>query len=203
MAAIKQLCTSAIVLQNGEIVFSGHVSEAVQSYTMSLLSQNKKIGHAQFDLKEHPNKAGKNQGIFSARLFVNGQASEVFLPGGTMKIEFDYFLPTSLIDAEVGIVIKDENDNALIGLNNKHIGKKLDLRTDQLATATIILPNMNLYKPCRYLVDLYFGDGYHFYECLYNAFEFSIPENDVYDSGVNLSPQWNTIFIPHLDILAE
>lgn len=203
MAAIKQLCTQAVVIQSGEIAFSGNVDESVSFYTTGLLALGKKTGFAQYDLTHHPNKAGKDIGILSARLFVDNEASETFLPGQTMRIEIDYFLPNHLIDPEVGIVIKDENENSLIGLNNKHLGKKMDLRTNQLSKAAIILPQMNLFKPCKYRVDLYFGDGVHFYECLYNAFEFTVTENDVYNSGVALNPQWNSIFIPNLDIVAE
>jgi hypothetical protein len=59
---------------------------------------------------------------------------------------------------------------------------------------------MNIYSPGIYLVDLYFGDGYHFYECLYDALSFTIVETDVFQSGISAKPEWNKIFFSDMEI---
>lgn len=199
MSLVKQLCTRAIVLENGAINFEGAVDEAANSYTRSFLSAVSKIGYGEFDLSQHSNKTLKNEGLLKATMYVNDTISEEFIPGATMRINMDYFLSQPLIDPEIGIVIKDQDHNPVIGLNNKHIGKKISLVTGEKAQASIVIPGLNIFAPGTYRVDLYLGDNIYLYECLYDAFEFTIELNDVYTSGKTMSPEWNKIVIPSID----
>lgn len=203
MAAIKKLCTKGIVLKNGEAVFQGDVHEAVQVYTRNFQSVQQSGEGGRFNLVNHPNKVNESEGLMNASLFVDGQASKEFFPGATLSIQLDYFLKTKLTDPEIGIVIKDENYQPLIGLNNKNLGSKLELQTQVPGKASIQIPGLNVFAPGRYLVDLYLGDQYHFYECLYDAVHFTVTEADVYESGIMMKPEWNAIFVPNIQISAE
>ena len=88
----------------------------------------------------------------------------------------------------------------MIGLNNKHIGQKLDLESGKAGKAQIIIPDLNIFTPGKYFVDLYFGDQFKFYECLYDAFQFTILNTDIYQTGIELKPEWNRIFIKNIQI---
>jgi len=202
MAAVKNLCNHGIILKEGTIAFNGEMKEATDLYSQSFLNSVERLSYGQFDLSKHPNKKRNEEGLFKASLLINEVISEEFVPGCTLKIKVKYHLTTSLIDPEIGIVIKDQEHNSLIGLNNKHIGKKLSLITGQDAEAWIIIPNMNIYAPGRYYVDLYMGDSYHFYECLYDAFEFTVKQQDIFLSGVEPDPVWNKVYFPNMDIIA-
>jgi hypothetical protein len=171
-------------------------------YTGSFLNSVQRTEKATFNLRGHPNKPRAHEGLMQARVHVNGEPGEEFIPGGTLGIQLQYFLETELQDPEIGIVIKDEQYNPLIGLNNKHLGQPLSFRTGSPQEAWIKIPQFNIYTPGKYLVDLYFGDQYHFYECLYDAFEFHVTEHDVYSAGIELKPEWNRIFIPNIEITA-
>lgn len=202
MSIIKQLCSTGLVLQHGEIAFHGDIHQAVSQYTNNFLQQVDRVVEAEFDLQRHPNKATAKEGLVKATLFVDGQKSEQFYPGSDLRIEVDYFLATKLTDPEIGIVIKNENYDAIIGLNNKHIGQKLDLQSGGINKASIIIPGLNIFTPGKYLVDLYFGDQFRFYECLYDAFQFTVSHADVYQTGIELKPEWNRIFIKDIQIQA-
>ncbi len=203
MAAIKQLCTSAIILEKGTNIFAGEVEDAINYYSQHLLYKVKKGSNEAFDLSDHPNKVRKEEGILTAKMYVNEIATERFTPGADLKIELSYFLKTPLIDPDIGIVIKDEQYNSIIGLNNKDIGKKVTLLLNEKGTATILIPKLNIYRPGKYRVNLYFGDHYHFREHLYDAFEFTVLEKDVYESDRILNPTINQIFVPGMQIIAK
>lgn len=200
MAAVKKLCTSATVLSDGKKLYSGSVQEAIDVYTNNYLLHTVKTGYANFDLRKHPNKIAGDEGILEAAMFVNDQPSEVFAPGSSLTIRIKYQLKKPLIDPDVGIVIKDADQHPLLGLNNKHLGKKISLQNGTEATVSIRMPELNLFRPGKYRVNLYFGDNYHFYECLYDAFEFTVIESDVYHSGHAMEAEWNQIYVPKIDI---
>ncbi len=87
MAAIKKLCTKGIVLQKGEIVFSGEIQEAANFYSQSFQQSVERKSLGQFDLHQHPNKNKRNEGIISAEMYVNDIISEEFVPGSILKIK--------------------------------------------------------------------------------------------------------------------
>jgi lipopolysaccharide transport system ATP-binding protein len=200
MAAVKQLCTKGLVIGEGRQLFYGPVAEAIDVYSR----ENEKHLHddssAVVDLSKHPNKKNQEEGLKEARVFINGSPSIQFIPGGELKVELSYYLKTKLINPNIGIVIKDENNTSIIGLNSLHLGKKLNLRLQTASVATVLIPKLNLYKPGRYSANLYFGDAYHFYETLYDAISFEVLPTDIYGSGVLPDPAWNLMFFPGMDI---
>lgn len=193
-ASVKQLCNKGMILEKGQSIFYGPVSEAVDIYTNSFLKTIRQENYSSWDLSNHPNKVKKGEGLMKATMRVNGEESNTFVPGATLSIELEYFLQTSLKDENIGIVIKNEDHLPLIGLNNRHLGQNIQLQTNKLSAASITIPDFNIYKPGSYYVDLYMGDDYHFYECLYNCFSFSITPSDIYDSGLLPDPQFNLLF---------
>src|SRR4030095_9083083 len=199
MAALKQLCTKGLLLENGRLIYQGSIQTTVDKYSGLFQTHSDGINNAQFDLTKHADKANNN-GLLSAAMYVNGQLNETFIPGSEMKILLTYRINDALIDPEIGIVIKDENNMAYLGWNNKHIGQKLYLKTREIGQATIIIPALNIFSPGKYYVDLFFGDPHQFYECLYNSFEFTIIQDDVDKSGILLNPALNKIYIDNVTI---
>ncbi|MGZ8544109.1 MAG: ABC transporter ATP-binding protein [Flavisolibacter sp.] len=201
LAAVQRLCTRAIVLREGELVFEGGVQEAIRFYSGQFATAVEKKGSSVFNLENHPNKIIQGEGLMQASLLVNGQPAETFIPGADMEVRLEYFNTLDLVDPDVGIVIKDSEQNALIGLNSKHFGRKLALVKNRKRCLSLVLPGLNLYAPGTYHVNLYFGDVQHYYECLYDAFSFTIEETDVYGTGNLMEAEWNRIYIPQIDIV--
>lgn len=200
LAAVKQLCTRGVLLENGENKLSGEINTVLQTYSKQYLEKVNRTGIATFDLSKHPNKIKPGAGLLTAKMFINDSPSEEFMPGNDLKITAGYYLTSPLVDPEVGIVIKDESYNPVMGLNNKHLGKKLELKTNEYGEVSISIPGFNIYMPGKYFVDLYLGDQVHYFECLYDAFTFTVLPHDVFNSGEELRPEWNKIFISNMDI---
>jgi lipopolysaccharide transport system ATP-binding protein len=203
MSAIRQLCTSVMVMQKGEVSYTGTPHEGIEHYHNSFTHYTSKEGIASFNLLKHPNKNTADEGIVSASIMVDGIPGDVFIPGHELTIRITYFLKQALFNGEVGFVIKDDEDRPVVGLNNKHLGKRIDFKTGTEGKVTIRIPAFNINKKGKYHVDLFFGDPHHFYECLYHAFEFTVAEEDVYRSGTLPDAKFNSIFIPNLDISPE
>ena len=202
ISVIKRLCTRSIIFEGGKIVCDDNPETAAAFYSRSFLDSVHRKAVGLFDLQKHPNKIKNGEGLQAVQLYMNDEQSETFIPGSTMKIKITYHLQTQLIDPEIGIVIKDSDHQPLIGLNNKHLGIKLELQTGFEKEALITLPGLNIFAPGIYFVDLYLGDHHHFYECLYDVFEFNVTSSDIYNSGNAPAGQWNKIYLPEMTITA-
>jgi len=200
LAAVKQLCTKGLLLEYGENKLYNDINTVLQTYSSSYLQKVNRTAIGSYDLGQHPNKIKPGSGLLSAKMFINNNLAEEFIPGSDFKITAGYYLTSPLVDPEVGIVIKDENYIPVIGLNNKHLGKKLELKVNEPGEVTISIPAFNIYMPGKYFVDLYLGDQVHYFECLYDAFTFTVLPHDVFNSGEELRPEWNKIFINNMDI---
>ncbi|HMK28002.1 MAG TPA: ABC transporter ATP-binding protein [Chitinophagaceae bacterium] len=200
MAIVKKLCTRGVVIDQGKLNYNGDVGKSIQYYSDNNRNLVHKGNNGLYDLQQHPNKADKSQGLLSAEIRIKGTVSETASPGDSLEITVTYYTTTKLLDAELGIVIKDSEHSPLIGLNNKHLGTTINIQMGEKAKAVINIPHMNIYSPGTYFIDLYFGDGYHFYECLYDALSFTIVETDVFKSGTTVKPEWNKIFFSDMEI---
>ncbi|OCB76555.1 ABC transporter ATP-binding protein [Flavobacterium crassostreae] len=198
MAAVKSLCTRAIVMEHGKITFDGNVAQAVSEYYLSDYKNLENQTYGVYDLKKHKDKKN-NFGIHQAMLFCNDQLSDVMYTGAKFTLKLDFETNRDFFEAEIGIVIKDSDQIAYIGLNNKHLGKSIVVK-EGLGKAEISIDNFPLFGNGDYWVNLYFGDAGPNYECLENALKFKIIAEDVFGSGRKLDPAWNTIYTKDITI---
>ncbi|MFB0911372.1 MAG: ABC transporter ATP-binding protein, partial [Flavobacterium sp.] len=124
MAAVKQLCTRGIVLENGKVAFEGGLEEALSRYYMSNYIDSENNSCGTYDFNKHIDKKDK-YGIINAKLYCNGQLSDVVYTGSQLMIRLDFFSNREFFEGEIGIVIKDLDQISYIGINNKHIGNSI------------------------------------------------------------------------------
>ena len=149
MAAVKDLCTKAIVLNNGEAIYEGTTFDAVDSYLKNAKTQ-KEIGSSTFiKLKEYSSKINHGEDI-------------------TLKLSLN-FKNCELIT--LGYVIKDEMDNVVCCANMHQQGLKYKKNTDEHVTITV--KNVSC-VPGVYYLDMYIGNGTFDVETIYNFLEFEI-----------------------------
>lgn len=198
LGAIKQLSTHGLLINNGGVVFSGSINEAINSYLSLYNNKSNKLQNGYVDLSEHPNKLNKEEGIFSAQLLSNGFPVDAINPGDDFTLLINYRVLRNVANPEFGIVIKDDEQKSFIGLNNNSAGQKVALDYAKEGQLRIIIPSLNIHLPGDYTVNLYFGLAGNDYECLYEAFKFKINDFDVYQTGKFLPPEWNLIFYPDI-----
>jgi lipopolysaccharide transport system ATP-binding protein len=191
MAAVKQLCTRGIVLENGQVAFIGQVEESISRYYMSNYDNLDNDIKGIFELKSHKDKKSK-YGIFKAELFCDGYLSNTIYTGSKFELKLYFESYREFFEGEIGIVIKDSDQISYIGLNNKHIGNNITVK-EGCGTAEIIIQDFPLFALGDYWINLYFGDQGPNYESLENAIKFKLMGEDVFGSGRTLDPTWNKI----------
>lgn len=203
LAAVRQLCSSAICIDGGRIKKIGTVNEVVKFYdnmkNEDIFTCKKDIGKYVF--KNHPMKYKKSFGIVSALLLVNGEPSDVIESGQDVEILLEYSSDRDLIAPELGILIKNSEGVSFIGLNNKHIGLELNTIKNKYLKTTISIKRFPIYGDSEYYINLYFGDVGNYYEILHDAMKFELKTSDVYNSGRILDNKFNLLFHDKISFL--
>ncbi|MGH7999857.1 MAG: ABC transporter ATP-binding protein, partial [Brasilonema sp.] len=181
MAAISNLCSSCVMLQKGELIFSGKTEYAIQKYLESgLENQDKNKGNLQ---AFRPSWA--KPWITSARVLdLKGQEQNSFPLGSdiTFEMSFDTQGSSKLKDPVMGIVINHGTFGAIGGVNTRMTGFEAD--SDSYASATIrcTLKQTPLLQG-NYTVDIWLGDGPTDVDTLTGFINFQIEDTDVYGTG--------------------
>ena len=197
MAAIKNLCTRTILLENGKISFDGSVREALKKYlTLNKESIiNESLGV--YNLRKHIDKKDEF-GILEAKLFCDGQLTDTIYSGAKFEIEITYKAARVFLGAELGIGIQDNLHNSFLRLNNKHLGKDISIKQGE-GKGRIVIEDFPIYIDDIFSINLYFGDSTA-YEILENAINFNVKTRDVYESSRLLELTQNKIYHKKIDI---
>jgi lipopolysaccharide transport system ATP-binding protein len=199
MGAVKNLCNSSIFLNNGSVNFRGEVNSGILKYYSSNSGylESKEIGI--FDFKNHVNKKNTQFGILKAELYCNNILTDKIISGSNVKIKLYYNSYRDLYESEIGIVIKDYENNNYIGLNNKHLGIDFNINEGE-GSAEIIINNFPIYGNSEFFFNLYFGDKGPDYEILENAIKFNLIGEDSFCSGRQLPYEFNKILSKNINI---
>jgi lipopolysaccharide transport system ATP-binding protein len=120
MAAVKSLCTTGIVLEQGKIIFSGEAEEAVSHY---LANENLKVKE---NLLERKDRRGSGELQFSGVELLNSQMQNVkeLVSGDYAKFRF-YFNKVKDITTEnlvFGVVFRDTNETKIADFYSDEMG---------------------------------------------------------------------------------
>jgi len=197
MAAIKNLCTRTILLENGKISFDGSVKEALKKYLIlnkeSIINESLGI----YNLRKHIDKKDEF-GILEAKLFCDGKLTDTIYSGSKFEIEITYKAARNFLGAELGIGIQDSMQNSFLRLNNKHLGNDISVKEGE-GIGRIVIEDFPIYMDDTFSINLYFGDSTA-YEILENAINFNVKTRDVYESSRILELIQNKIFHKKIDI---
>lgn len=175
MAAVKSLCTKGIVLENGKVVFEGEIDESVDLYLNSNQiiddTQLKNVGH--FDFTKNSNKKYKEGGILSVEIFCDGKKTNSLLTGKNVEFHFVFSNPVTYNEPVLGIVIKQEDDLPILGLNNRNTGDSLKHK-EREGVIVLSFPTFRLIKSKNYKVDIYYGDEENNVDIILDAFHFNV-----------------------------
>ncbi len=190
MAALRTLCETAFLLGKGRIEAFGETSEVINAY----LSSNE-VQHTQgiFDLENYQDKKYPGRGVVSCRLLRNGQPTDVFFCGEKFSAEFEFRDVEPINEIVFGIVIKDSNQQPLIGLNNWDLGVRLNASPIKNGTLVFELASLPLFGDSLCYIDLYFGEGGNNYDIIQNAVCFKLQPADVLKNGKILNPRLNIV----------
>jgi lipopolysaccharide transport system ATP-binding protein len=175
LAAVKNLCNRGILLENGLVGYNGNVDTSLSSYLQANENtfKNYKVENGLFNLSNHNNKKTKNNGIISVELFCNRLRTNTLITGSKVEFKFKFKNSTIFREPVLGIVIKDEHDVAILGLNNKNTNDNI-INNSQTGEITITFPIFRIIKAKTYTVDIYYGDDENNKDTIVDAFYFNV-----------------------------
>jgi len=162
MGAIENLCTRAVVLNNGELFYNGDVHNAINYYVNLENNELSSIYHGDKIIREAEITATHNDIAYQSNLTLN------------LKFDSDILFK----DVVLGIIIKDVFDNPLISINNKHYKKYVSICKNKTNGVICLEMNQVPLFPGNYKIDLFLGDQIVDLEVLRNAIQITIPERE-------------------------
>jgi lipopolysaccharide transport system ATP-binding protein len=202
MAAITNLCSSCIVLQSGELLFSGRTEYAITKY----LESGAKSQHDSIKNIQSFRPSWAKSLITSARVLDSkGQEQTNFPLGSDISFEMTFATQdgNNLKAPVMGVVINHATFGTIGGVNTRMTGFETYAVSDGSATMRCTLKQTPLLQG-NYTVDIWLGDGPIDVDTLAGYLSFCIEETDVYGTGrtpfanmgvIFLEPIWKVI--PH------
>lgn len=194
MAAVKQLCTRGILMENGKIKFTGNITETLSVYSDLYQYDYSNLEIGVFDFKKNHQLKDKKFGILNAEMYCNGKLSETVFNGSTFELKIFFNTRRDFYNGEIGIVIKDEENEPIIGINNHHLGNSLEIKEGK-GVGVVKIEDFPIYGEGIFFINLYLGDINSVeYEFLESIISFNVVIDDVGLKGNKLDPSWNRLF---------
>ena len=181
MGAVKNLCKTGVLLENGMIRNTGNINAIVNEY----LTQNQNLG--QIDLETHKQRSG-NRIITIKKLEYrdsNGQNTNTFRVGEEIFIKITFETTKALDDISesyIDIGINNENSQRVAWLSSKIFKKNLDYRRKELV---IRIPQIMLNQG-GYDINLHCATNLGISDWLRNVGHFDVIFDDYFKTGVNI-----------------
>ncbi len=192
MAAIRSLCSSVVVLDEGRVKYMGNVNDGIDEYMMISSSVNEKPGS--FNLKDHPAQKHINNIITEARLMRDSKPNYLFFSGSEFKAEFDFDGVHPGAEVEFRMIIKDNYFQSMINISNLDMGIRLHAGKNGRGTISFCMNTLPLYGDGTYFIDLQFGEISKAPVLIENAMNFKLEPKDVFETGNFIDPRLNTVF---------
>ncbi|MFK8060218.1 MAG: ABC transporter ATP-binding protein [Polaribacter sp.] len=181
MAAVKNLCTNGIILENGNMKFSGSINDCIEKYLTIDANSTKK-------LKDRKDRIGSGEIIFSDIELLNEQNVRVgdFVSGeySKIKLHFEFFKEISIEGLEIGMVIRDFKEVKIVDIYSDEMNIDFE-GFNKTKSVNIEFDRLPL-RGGKYSVDLVIQNGriaVNRIDLLLNAFSFEVISGDFWNTG--------------------
>ncbi|WP_299226469.1 polysaccharide ABC transporter ATP-binding protein [uncultured Psychroserpens sp.] len=132
MAAVRNLCTRAIVLEHGETVFEGSTDEAVDYY---LQKENSKLSSTGiYTHKEEDLQNGFS--LKSVKLFnSNNENQSLFLSDEYITVVVEYVLDKTFNDIRINLKVLSKNEDIIVFTTSSHSSDETDKKAGNYRTS--------------------------------------------------------------------
>lgn len=200
MAAVKSLCTRGVVLEHGRIKFVGNINETLTVYSDLYQYDYCNLEIGVFDFKKNFQLKDKKFGVLRAEMYCNGKLSETVFNGSIFELKVFFNASRDFYNGEIGIVIKDAENEPIIGINNHHLGNSLVIKKGE-GVGLIKIEDFPIYGEGTFFINLYLGDiNAVEYEFLESIISFNVVIDDINLKGNKLDPSWNQLFHKKISI---
>jgi lipopolysaccharide transport system ATP-binding protein len=189
MSAIESLCSNSILLKDGQVNFIGPSSHVIQQYLN--LMESSIVGHSgmvHFDL-DQPDKP-----IRKVEVLCDDKKSSTAYMGCRLEIRV-YFKSNELLESPMlGLIIKDNQNMPMIGVNNKHYPGNLSAQPVSEGYVSMTIPYLTLFEGI-YSVDIYFSNAFRDIQVIPDSFRLIVEPMKFTDSGEIPDKKFNRFFI--------
>jgi len=192
MAAVGNLCNSALVIRNGQLMFQGDTNQAIAFYAQ----QNASIARTHRDPSEFRPKWARNLIRSATVRNAAGHEQGTFLMGSDIRIDmtFQEDAVGPLGAPVMGIVLNHSTMGIVGGVNTRMTAFEPQRGVYHNGTMSCTLKRPP-FLPGTYSVDLWLGDGHADVDCLLGFVTFDLETADVYGTGRPPAQKLGVIFL--------
>lgn len=194
MAAVENLCSRVIWIDNGEVRQDGEAKNVIQAY-MSSFGEGKEPG---FNLTKvrHRNGAGSARLTALELLDMNRNPIRVIRSGDRFVMRFCYLAHVRIAHPIFGIRIYTELGTLVTEMNNWMTDSEIPFINPGAGSIDLEVEFLNL-MPGRYSVTLFLGAvGPLFQDLLDHCGILEIEPSNFYKSGKGIESQFGIVFMP-------
>lgn len=191
IASIQQLCNKGIILQNGELLMNGNISEVIDTYMASAQKQN----------SSYANRYGNKRVEFLDFQICDqiGNPTTEFFMGDDICIKIKIKFNENLKHADIGINIKNNIEELITHVTNLDQEFPVSGNKNEIHDYVIKLEKI-FFSPNSYSIDLGLVSGDEYYDLIESTLMFSIIEGKEIKRGkfpnhvkVYTNSQWKRI----------
>ena len=194
MTTIENLCKTALLLDEGNIIFSGKTADVVSSYRLSMGNSNN------VSLKERTKRDGNGNCklIGFEILDETDQVCDSLFCGKPATIRMTFEVYHKLIDPlSLSLGISTPNQTRIAHLCMKTFGKKIEIPSQKTFDVLLKLPKVELNQG-KYFVTTFLDDeSGKIIDWVSEAFELKVLESDFYGTGMIPSTDKSIILMEH------
>lgn len=183
IAAVEHLCTSALLLQRGQLVAAGSTESVLKAYRSKDQADSQDCGNAALGSAERPSWAGKMVNLAILRN-AEGKPCSTFAIGDSIHIEVGFRMPaeSALRAPCLGIVIKNSVHAPVAAVNMRMTGSVIvHPMTEGVIGCSLDQPPL---APGRYTIDVWLGDNAEDLDHVQDCIAFDVEATDYYGSGI-------------------
>lgn len=189
MAAVKSLCTRAMVLEHGKVVFDGETDEGIQFYLRNSTSDLNASFESLVERKGNGNVQLQNAKIYGINESVLPQTGQPF----TMEFSLKNNTNELRKDLRFDLRIDDGFGQRMIWMSDG----LFDIKDDSICDKVIFkLPKLNLNQGI-YFVTIHITVRGEVSDWIQNAFTFTVAEGDFYGSGKKVPTNQSNVLVDY------
>lgn len=189
MAAVKQLCKKSILLERGKLTYMSDTISTLNKYMKHTWNLNNSFN----------GKINVNQKIVKKiELKCDNILSDTLYAGCDFTLDVHFECKDGLDFPVLGVIFKDEYDQPLLAINNKHYIGNLVTKDIFSGIFKMNIPYFPLFVG-RYTLDLHFGNGFNDLEVLKNILSFKVERNGIKGSMEIPDVTYNKIIIEKIN----
>ncbi|MDR7372335.1 ABC transporter ATP-binding protein [Flavobacterium aquidurense] len=185
MAAVKQLCTKGIVMENGKVVFEGNTNDGI-NYYLSLNSSNEAVLIK--DIKERKGKGDIK--IVDVKILDRNEKEIKILRTGEKVVINIYFESNTLKKykkCRLSVAISNQGKDFILLSTELGANQYIDLY--EKGCIEFVIPKLPLTKS-NYNLEIFLESDTEIQDWIENALLFSVEDGVYYDGAMNYPKGW-------------